>query len=613
MIDKILRKKSIFIACALVLCCAVLWNGGSVIAMVSVAVGLLLYVLLPGVYICLNCNIKEHFIPTAFALGFVVFLSCYIVFLLSGISAVFYGVPPLIGAMGLFKLYGGEYRPEIHRHGLLLSFVGLVFALCTLPRVALPNFAPVPFADEKLYKDISDAVLLLPSDSFIAERLFTGEVYDLIVAAVGHLFGLPLYDIAAFYLPLVFLICTAVSVYSLTDRYLKNRHRALLSTLLFLFASPLVLPIFDNGFFASEQLLLSGEFCFILTLMIANIIALAGISAKVNGGVSSWLLSLLPMLLCYLVLCLSEPLYALFLLVAQFIIAVLYTVTKRFYLRVYLALIILFGLFFTLCHDYIYNIAPCEQFKMSGLFDGLLRESYTVSVLLYNIMFPITVILSILFILFPFLFPSVSQGVKTLKNIKISGYLRLLFLLTFTLALCGAFLIEGGYKVLVTLVLLSGAINVFRAFARKKSVTAMAFIGISCLFGIFNIGAVMYGGVLTQLQNFGYVEYEEQQMFDPTMHGALKFIRDNTENSSMIMSNVQGGEEFVSAMSGRVCTPSRQEVFDTALSEKARHDILSSLLVDYILLEGEPVEDEDLTPLFSDGGYHVYAVTSSAI
>ncbi len=610
MIDRVLRKKSIFVVCAVVLCCALLWNGGSVIATVSVAVGLLLFILLPGVYVCLSCNIKEHFLPVAFSVGLILFVLCYLALLLTGIGAVFYGVPPLIGAMGLFRLYGGEYRPEVHRHGLLLSFVGVLFALCVLPSVELPNFSSLPFAEGGLYSDVADAVLLLPSETFTAERLLTAEVYDLLVAGVGYLFGLPLYEVAAFYLPLLLLVFTAVSVYSLADRYLKNRHRALLSTLLFFFASPLVLPIFDGGFFATERLLFSGEFCFVLILMIASIIALSGTVGRIDGGMSKGLLSLLPPSLCYLPLCLIEPLYALFLLFAQFVITIVYTVTGRFYLRVYLMLMVLSSMFFVFCRDFLPSITLNEQFEMSGLFDGLLRNSYTASVLSYNILFPIASLLSILFILFPSLLPSISEGVKTLKNLKISGYLRLLFLLTLTAAMVGAFLIEGGYEILITLVLLIGAIVVFRAFARKKSMVAIAFIAVSTLFGVFNIGAVVYDGVLLQLQSFGYVEYEqERSSFHPTMLNALEFIHDNTENSSVLISNVEQGEDFITAMSGRVCLPIQDGVVDDILSFSVGREEFQELSVDYLLFEGEPTDTEGLALLYSEGDYFVYALS----
>ncbi len=607
MIDRILRSRPIIIVAVVTLCCFLLWSGGSVVAAASVAFVVVFCIILPGVFICLSCNQKENILPSAFVVGSAVFALCYLFSLLSEVFAVFYGVPLLLGALGLFKLFGGEYRPEIHRHWLALSIPVLLFAISTLPMVALPKFDLVPLADSSVYQKAAEAVLLLPSESIVSSPPQTIEFLDLLSAAVSHFVGVPVYDTVAFYLPLFLLCLSAISVYNLADRYLKNRHRALLATLVFFFASPLCIPMLDDGFFASERLIVSPEYSFLLIAFIAALLSMSAAITKTTGSRLYSLTTLLPSLGVFCILCITLPLYAAFLLLIIFSIALIYTFTGRFYLRIYCLLLGFGALFALLCRDFVATITFVEQFEISELFDQLLRNSYTSSIVVYYILLPITIILSIIMVVFPIMLPLLSEGRKSITNLRGSGMLRISFLLLSSFGLLATFFLQNAFTPMIVVIFAVGSVTIFRSFARKKGALAVVFVVLSVAVGAFNLSVKIYEGTVLQLQGFGYIEYDEQEMMDPQLLNALYYIRDNTDDAALLMTDYEGGYEATALSQRRFVEPS-ERVFDGNLADETLRETLLQHDVDYLLAEGSPERFDSLTILYESGEYTVFGL-----
>ncbi len=578
--EKILSNKTTFIAAMVTLCCFLLWSGGSVISAVITTVAFLLYIILPGVYICMHCGVKDCYFASALPVGVTFFTLIYVAYLLTDISSLFYALPPLVGAMGFFTLYSNKENLSIPSLKMV-SVPIIIFSFSMLPLVALPVFAPLPTAPEHLYNHIA---------SLTTTPIEEQTLYNILASALVELTGISTYSTLAFYLPILSLIMLCVSLYSLADRILKNRKKALLATAIFLMASPFTFPGFEGGFFTAEALLSSGEFSLSLAVAASVILAFErGLKAAGYNG-------LIPAVIGYALLCFSGPEYAGIMLCAIAAVVIVFSLTGRFRLKIYLLFITCCALFGVLCFDFYSALNISDGLPQGVQLDGLLRQSYILSPILYYILLPIGFTVSVFFALLPIITALVKQFVFSVKRLKSTGFASLMLIATSIFSVIAAFILEGSYGSLSSLSLLCGAIIAARMF-NYPGIIVKSTVAVSVIIGLFNLSFLMYDGVTAQLQSFGYIEMEETQMVEPAFIEATQYIRQNTQNESVIATNHPLGSLIATSYSDR-------HYSDDFFNGDVSIERMQNLNIDYLLLyNAEIPSSEGFTVLYEQNDY----------
>ncbi len=575
-----------FITVAIItFCCLLLWSGGSVIAAFFVALIVVFYIAFPGIYICTLCGIKDHLLATGIAIGFALFVSIYSIYLASGLYAMFFALPLLLGGVGLFTSMGQGYNFNIS----VLRFTALpifIFSIAILPTVAVAIFNPLPLCDISVYQAAN--LMTSPPQS--------QDIYTLIAAAIAEISGQPGYNVIAFYLPIISLILLCITIYELADRLLKNSKRALLATLIFLIASPFTFPGLDGGVFVGKEILFDAQLS--LSLAITASVLLCAERAISSKNI----LSVIPAVAGFAITCFFEPQYAAILLLAIFLIFVIYLVTGRINLNLFLIFAIFAILFATFCHDFYLNISVAPGLPQGLQIDSLLRNSFIVSPVLYYILLPIGFVVAILAALLP-IFPALTKSfLLIIKRLKSTGFGTMSLVITAVLSAVLAFLLKDAYEPLSSLALLLGSICAAKMFAYKAPIVKTAIVT-SIAIGTFNIALLLMGGISAQLQSFGYFTYDvEQQLLEPKLYSALSYIRDNTADDAVIATNHPIDTTVIGALSDRECKVSDISEVGSFLFEST----MKSEGIDYLLLYNYNGEDlSQLTTLYSDSSYTV--------
>ncbi len=581
---KILSGKITVIVATVTLCCFLLWSGGSIISAMIAAVVVMLYIILPGIYLCLHCGFKDCFFASSMPVGITFFVLIYSAYMVTDISSLFYALPPLIGAMGFFTLYSNKEKLNF-ANLRFLSLPVIVFSLSALSIVALPVFALTPTAPQELY---AAAVSLV--EDHPAEQ----TIYNILAIAICELTGISGYSFLAFYLPIFSLVMLCVSLYSLADRILKNSRKALLATAIFLLASPFAFPGFEGGFFTAEALLTSGEF----TLSLA--VAASVILAFERGLKAESCIGLIPAVIGYALLCFIRPEYAGIMLCAIAAVVLIFTATKRYKLKTYLLFLVCSLLFAMLCYDFYTTIAISDGLPQGLQMDGLLRQSYIESPILYYVLLPIGFAVSVFFALLPIITALIKQTIYSTKRLKSTGFASLMLIAISTFSVVAAFIIDGSYGTLSSLALLCGAIISARMFGYPGLVVKATVIA-SVIIGAFNLSFLMYDGISAQLQSFGYIEQAEVTMVEPAFYEATQYIRKNTPNESVIATNhpLEGG--IASAYSDRVFIKNEDFFKLTVTAER-----MQNFGIDYIMFYDTEIPNlGDVTVLYEQSGYTI--------
>ncbi len=585
--EKVLGGKIIIATAMVTFCCFLLWSGGSVITAVVFLAVVLLYIILPGCYIALLCGVREHLVATALPIGTAIFSAIYAIFDLTDVTALFYALPPLLGGIGLFTLIGEKTSIDI-KSTRLVALPMIVFSVAVLPVVALPIFNAVPIADKNIFAN--------------AASLFESEItslspYNLIALAIMQITGRSAYEVLAFYLPIFSLVMLCITLYNLADRVLKNKKQALFATMIFFIATPFTYPGFDGGFFTAETLLTGGEFTLNLALAASVILSFE------RAVTTSSALRLVPAAIGYLILCYASPIFAGALLSALLPIVVVFTVTRRFRLNLYILFLSTLAIFAVLGQGLYTGITIYPGLPQGLQMDSLLRDSYIISPILYYLLLPIGFALSVFFALLPILFALIKNIYYMAPRLHRTGFGSMFLLLVAVISAVAAFVVEGSYDVLCALSLLCGAISGARMFAFKGfavKITVSAAIAV----GVVNLCFMVFFGITTQFMSFGYIDYPEQQMMDTMFLKTAEYIRHNTPNNAIVATNHPLGDAVTSALSNRQSVSLEQEFYSTAVSTET----MEKQHVDYLLLYNRDKNIyDDFTILYENGGYVVAA------
>ncbi len=596
--ERLLKGKITSITAIVIACFFLLWSGGSLSSTIIISIVVLLYILLPGIYICIQCGIKEQLPGVALPVGVVFFGLIYLIFLYiarigTEIDSLFYALPPLIGGMGLFTLIA---KKAIVEPGLSksLSVPAMFFSVAVFPLVAIPVFTATPLADIELYSAAS-ALNLDPLDS--------SSLYNLIASAIVKLTGQSGYSLLAFYLPLLSLLTLCVTIYSLADRVLKNRKKTLFASIIFLIASPVTFPGYEGGFSTAETLLFSGEQCLNLAIATSVILTLERTVA------SEKFLTLIPSFFGFTLLCIIEPTYAAVILITLIPVTLIHLISARHRVNLYLLFLICLSVFLLSCYEFYTEITITSGLPQGLQMDSLLRDSYIISPILYYALLPVGFVISVLFALLPILPATVKNLFMVAKRIKSTGFASL-FVLTITLfSGISAFIIEGKYETLGLLCLLCGSILAARMFDYKGFIVKLSVI-VSIAIGTVNLGFILLVGITAQLQSFGYIEYTDEPMMEPMFYQTTRYIRENTQNSTIIATNHPLGEEITSALTGRVCIETDENFYNRAINATR----MKSAGVDYLLLyDHETYIYDDVTVLYAANTFAANTFDTNAL
>ncbi len=547
------------------------------LAAIFVALIFIFYIILPGVYICNICKINEHLLGASISIGMALFLAIYSLNVSTGLYALFWALPPLLGGAGLFNLLGGRASLKLNT----LYFTALpifIFSLAILPAVALPIFSAVPLSDISVYT--TAAAQLNGSSGNL-------DIFNLTASAIKAITGQPFYSITSFYLPIFSLLLLCISLYDLSDRLLKNQGKALFAVLIFLLCSPFTLPGLDGGLFAGEDILYSGSKALALAVTASVVL-----SAE-RAVASKKPLALLPAIAGYIVVCLFEPSYAGILLLTLLLSCAVQLATGRRNTNLLLLLLAITAIFAILCFNFYSTISLAPGLPQGLQIDSLLRSSYIVSPILYYILLPIGFVIAILAALLP-IFPALIKGFTSMfKRLSTTGFGTTTLIFASLISAVCAFLLDGGYEVLSSLSMLFGSILAAKMFAYRAPLVKAAVIT-SMAIGVFNISLLLIGGVSLQLQSFGYFSYPEQQMLEPELIEAVSYIRDNTPEGSAVATDHLLGSTIISALSERGC-----ETYDTEVLEQSNK-------ADYLLLYNQGDYNlQNFTLLYSSDSYIV--------